>query len=67
GVFDVLHIKKSDAISVRCADIENENNIAFRAAKEFFWFTGIKGGADIKIEKNIPVCSGLGGGHIRAR
>lgn len=66
GVFDVLRIKRSNAVSVSCADIENENNTAFRAAEEFFGFTGIKGGADIEIEKNIPVCSGLGGGSADA-
>lgn len=62
GVFDVVRVNKSNTLSVRCTGIQNEDNIAFRAAKEFFRFTGIKGGAEIEIEKNIPVCSGLGGG-----
>lgn len=66
GVFDVVRVNKSDTVSVRCAGIQNEDNIAFRAAEEFFRFTGIKGGAEIEIEKNIPVCSGLGGGSSDA-
>jgi 4-diphosphocytidyl-2C-methyl-D-erythritol kinase len=38
---------------------------AFMAARAFFDETGIKGGADISIEKNIPLMSGLGGGQRR--
>ena len=44
----------------------NEKNIAYLAAKEFFKFTGIKGGARIIIHKNIPVAAGLAGGSGNA-
>lgn len=40
----------------------DEGNIATRAAKLFFEKTGIDAGCDIILEKNIPVCAGLGGG-----
>lgn len=40
----------------------NEKNIAYQAAKEFFNYTGISGGAKILIHKNIPVSAGLAGG-----
>lgn len=40
----------------------DESNIAVRAAKLFFEKAGIDGGCKITLEKNIPVCAGLGGG-----
>jgi len=41
----------------------DERNIAVKAALTFFKYTGITGySADISINKNIPVCAGLGGG-----
>ena len=66
GLFDVLEINKSDEIRVHCGKIEQKDTIAFTAAKEFFNFTGIKGGAEINIEKHIPLLSGLGGGSADA-
>ena len=66
GIFDVIEVKKDNKISVLCEGAQGENNIAFTAAKEFFGFTGIKGGADVKITKNIPMVAGLGGGSADA-
>lgn len=40
----------------------NENNIAYKAAKVFFEYTGINSGAKIMMHKNIPVAAGLAGG-----
>lgn len=40
----------------------DSSNLAYKAAKLFFDTTGIVGGADIYIEKNIPFCAGMGGG-----
>lgn len=64
-LFDIVKIKKADAISLKC-DISyipsDERNIAFKAAKAFFEYTGIRGGAKIYLEKNIPACAGLAGG-----
>ncbi len=64
-LFDVVKIKKSDRINVKC-NLHyipvDERNIAYKAAKAFFSYTGINGGAEIDIKKNIPVSAGLAGG-----
>ncbi|MBQ5591309.1 MAG: 4-(cytidine 5'-diphospho)-2-C-methyl-D-erythritol kinase [Clostridia bacterium] len=67
-LFDTLNIKKADTISVICSKSEfsGEKNIAFSAAKAFFDYTGISGGAEIYIEKGIPDAGGLGGGSSDA-
>ncbi len=68
GLFDELVIEKNDIIEVFCDkyDIPQEENIAFRTAKLFFDDYKIKGGARIKIKKNIPAAAGLGGGSADA-
>ncbi len=65
---DIVTVDKSVDITVNCSDssLGGEQNIAIKAAKKFFEFTGIKGGADIYIEKNIPKAAGLGGGSADA-
>lgn len=51
--------------SIRC-DIPSvptdERNIAWRAADAFFEASGIRGGANIKIVKRIPMAAGMAGG-----
>ncbi|MCR4428913.1 MAG: 4-(cytidine 5'-diphospho)-2-C-methyl-D-erythritol kinase [Caldiserica bacterium] len=47
-------------------DVSLEENLAFKAAKNFFEATAIEGGASIKLKKNIPPGSGLGGGSSDA-
>ncbi len=68
GLFDEVVIEKSDSITVNCDiyGIEQEDNIAFKAAKLFFEDYKIKGGAFIEINKNIPAAAGLGGGSADA-
>lgn len=44
----------------------DENNLAWRAAAEFFDVIGNRGGASIYIEKRIPVGAGLAGGSTDA-
>ena len=41
-------------------------NLAVRAAREFVAETGVEGGAEIAIEKQVPVAAGLGGGSADA-
>ncbi|MDR2569368.1 MAG: 4-(cytidine 5'-diphospho)-2-C-methyl-D-erythritol kinase [Oscillospiraceae bacterium] len=69
-----------DEITIKCAAGEgvsvktnlpylprNEKNIAVKAALAFFCNTGITGySAHIEVNKNIPVCAGLGGGSADA-
>lgn len=44
----------------------DKNNLAYRAAEEFFKFTGINAGVNIDISKRIPVGAGLAGGSSNA-
>ena len=64
-LFDVVKVKKSDRIDIKCNLSyipTDERNIAFKVTKAFFKYTGINGGAQIEIKKNIPVSAGLAGG-----
>lgn len=64
-LFDVVKVQKSDKIDIKCNLSyipTDKRNIAYKAAEAFFQYTGINGGANINIEKNIPVSAGLAGG-----
>lgn len=65
-LYDVVSVKKTEGgISVRSsrADLpEDKSNIAYKAAELMKEKYGIAGGADIYIEKHIPVAAGLAGG-----
>lgn len=65
---DEVSVKTNDTIIVRCSDdsICDKSNIAYKAAQSFFEFTGVSGGAEIVIEKHIPLASGMGGGSADA-
>lgn len=61
--------KGEDGISLTCSDErlpQDENNIAFKAAKAFFEATAIAPNAVIHIEKKIPFEAGLAGGSADA-
>ena len=64
-LYDTVNISLADEkISVTCSDPNvpcDERNIAYRAAAAFFAETGIRGGAEIDIKKDIPLEAGLGG------
>jgi len=70
GLSDSIRLTfEQKEISIRCAhpDVpENETNLAGRAARLFFEYTGRSTGIRIDIEKNIPVGAGLGGGSSNA-
>ena len=68
SLFDTLTVEKADEINVTCSKSEfsGQKNIAYTAAKAFFEFSGVSGGADIYIEKGIPDAGGLGGGSSDA-
>lgn len=65
---DTLTLNKSDALSCSCSrPLPTESdNIAYKAAKQFFEMTGINGGVDIFIQKRIPISAGMGGGSTDA-
>ncbi len=65
---DIVEVKKADRISVRCSNtaINGEDNLCFKAAERFFKASEISGGAEIFIEKHIPLAAGLGGGSTDA-
>lgn len=58
-----------ERVAVTCPGLRlaaGEQNIAARAAELFLAHTGLPGGAEIVIEKNIPAAAGLGGGSSDA-
>lgn len=65
---DIVEVDVSGSIVVGCSDssIGDESNIAYKAAKKFFEYAEITGGATITIEKHIPLASGMGGGSADA-
>ncbi len=68
-LYDWISIKKtSNGLSVKTniESLNNERNLAFRAAKLFFERSGIKPQVAIEIEKQIPMGGGLGGGSSNA-
>ncbi len=56
---------KSGEIKILCSHPRvplGPNNLSHQAAKLFLEVTGIKTGVEIRIQKNIPIRAGLGGG-----
>lgn len=69
SLFDTVSVIKTDSgIRVLSSDnaLGGEEDITYKAAKLFFEETKINGGAQIEIEKCIPVAAGLGGGSTDA-
>ncbi len=65
--YDIIDIELADnGITVDMGGDDFENNTVALAAQLFFEKSGIRGGANIKVEKNIPVAAGLGGGSSDA-
>tara|TARA_B100001094_G_C18193802_1_gene809172 strand:+ start:6740 stop:7552 length:813 start_codon:yes stop_codon:yes gene_type:complete len=62
-IFISLEVDKTEII---CPEITREENIVLKAIKLLRKETGTKKNAHIRIEKNIPVGSGLGGGSSNA-
>ncbi|MDD3428923.1 MAG: 4-(cytidine 5'-diphospho)-2-C-methyl-D-erythritol kinase [Oscillospiraceae bacterium] len=69
ALYERVTIKRADQIQLFCQNPIvplNEKNTAYKAAALFFAHTGIKGGAHITIEKNIPIQAGMAGGSADA-
>ncbi len=63
---DTVTVRPAKKIRVICKGVNEEENIAYKAAKLFFEETGILGGAKITVKKRIPMSAGLGGGSADA-
>ncbi|MFW8600869.1 4-(cytidine 5'-diphospho)-2-C-methyl-D-erythritol kinase [Desulfobacterota bacterium M19] len=67
---DEIFLRKTrQRIQLSCPDSslpENEDNIAFKAARIFLKYSGLKNGVNIKLCKGIPTAAGLGGGSSDA-
>jgi 4-diphosphocytidyl-2-C-methyl-D-erythritol kinase len=70
ALYDTLRISKRErGIEVHCSGRKaprGSANLVHRAATYFFENTGIDEGAEVRLTKNIPVASGLGGGSSDA-
>lgn len=72
-VGDIVEAAPADALSLRIAgefadDLAGdvENNLVLRAARALADAAGVKQGAALKLEKELPVASGIGGGSSDA-
>lgn len=66
---DYVHIKPAGRITVTTDSgflPEDPRNLAYQAARVLQRESGVRAGAKIHIEKNIPVAAGLGGGSSDA-
>lgn len=66
--FDLIEIKYSKTLSILTnkQELNNDLNLAYRAAKKFYEASRIKDAVKIEIEKHIPLQAGLGGGSSNA-
>jgi 4-diphosphocytidyl-2-C-methyl-D-erythritol kinase len=69
SIYDTVRTAKADDLFAACSDARipsGADNSACKIAQSFFEYTGIRGGADIFIQKRIPAEAGLGGGSSDA-
>ncbi len=69
SVGDELEVSPSDTLNLKVvgADLPTDRrNLVYRAAQAFFGGSGVKGRVKIRLYKNLPVASGLGGGSSDA-
>ncbi|WP_169302577.1 4-(cytidine 5'-diphospho)-2-C-methyl-D-erythritol kinase [Ammonifex degensii] len=69
GLADVLTFAPAEGglfLEVSGEPVPKENNLVLRAAESLRQATGYQGGAFIRLQKNIPVAAGLGGGSADA-
>ena len=71
SLYDYVNIAltEGDDITVSCTDEgipAGSGNICYKAAENFFGYTGKHCGAAVHIEKNIPSQAGMGGGSADA-
>ncbi len=72
GLYDEVTVKLTDSTGIHVKSssallMDDESNTAYKAAKRFFEYAGISDkGAEIGMEKNIPMEAGMAGGSADA-
>lgn len=72
GLYDKISVKLNENTDIHVTSSsallkDNESNTAYKAAKRFFEYAGITGkGAEITMEKDIPMEAGMAGGSADA-
>ncbi|MDQ7092781.1 4-(cytidine 5'-diphospho)-2-C-methyl-D-erythritol kinase [Desulfosporosinus sp. PR] len=67
ALHDVVGVRRTEeAVICNCGALSGQRNLAFIAAELFFKELGLSGGAEIEIEKHIPLQAGLAGGSSDA-
>ncbi len=68
SLFDTLTIRPSDEIKVlaEIEDLGTQDNLIYRAAMLLRETSGVSAGAEIRLDKQIPLAAGLGGGSSDA-
>ena len=67
-LYDTVTLEPSNDITLKCdvAELESEDNLAFKAARMLKDETRTDAGVNIRIEKRIPLAAGMGGGSSDA-
>ena len=69
SLFDTLYLDITEgeiSVSTNFGNIENQDNLVYKAISLFFERSGIPNGAKCHVIKRIPLLSGLGGGSADA-
>ena len=68
SIYDVISVKEARDLTINCdlSGVPTHQNIAYKAAELMRGRYQIKSGAEISIQKGIPVSAGLGGGSSDA-
>ena len=68
SLFDTLTFRPSDEIKVlaEIEDLETQDNLVYRAAILLRETSGVSAGAEVHLDKQIPLAAGLGGGSSDA-
>jgi 4-diphosphocytidyl-2-C-methyl-D-erythritol kinase len=63
-----LTMLEEDCVRITCTrpDLNNDSNLALRAAEVVRQYLGLKQGLAIELQKQVPVAGGLGGGSSNA-
>jgi len=66
-LYDTIILEEKDGgIELECSELAGVENLAYKAANLLTQELEVKKGVKIKIEKNIPIAAGLGGGSSDA-